>query len=131
MALGTSRKVRLGQIHNLGWNSPNHPLRVLVSSQVGFKYPHVIAEIFELCPVTAVFVRRHEVAALVQREDSEVTEERAAPISHFFVIFLADQQRPRESMEEVKSFRRIWERKRFKERPSGLLLYGGERNVVG
>jgi len=34
-------------------------------------------------------------------------------------------------MEEVKSSRCIRERKRFKERPSGLLLYGGERNVIG
>jgi hypothetical protein len=67
----------------------------------------------------------------VQREDSKVTEEWAAPIGHFLVIFLTDKQRPRESMEEVKSFRCIGERKRFKERPSSLLLYQGERNFIG
>jgi hypothetical protein len=67
----------------------------------------------------------------VQREDSKVTEERAAPIGHFLVIFLADKQRPQESMEEVKSFGCIRERKCFEERPSGLLLCGAERNVIG
>jgi len=65
-----------------------------MSSQVCLEYPHGIAKIFELCPETAVFIRRHKVTTLVQCEGSKVTEEWAAPIRHFLVIFLADEKRP-------------------------------------
>jgi hypothetical protein len=104
---------------------------VVLSSQVCLEYPYGIAKIFELCAKTTVFIWRHEVTTLVQSQGSKVTEEWAAPICHFLVIFLADKKRPRELMELVKSSRCIGEQKGLKERLGCFLLYGGERNVIG